>query len=504
MVERVGSQVPSPLSVMPKWGKTHGPEAAQLATLAGVPPLEWQGLVLDHTLGVVTTGPRAGKPSAQLIGLAVPRQNGKNAVVEFLELYWIVIEGARVLHTAHLLPAAKTAFHRIASFFGEDGPPELRSMVKKVTYTNGQEAIELVNGGLVKFSARNHKAGRGFSADKLVLDEAQSMSPEDLAALQPVISTSTAPQIFITGTPPTTRSDSQVWTNVRDGALNGDADTTLWLEWSATPTSDGYIDITDKDAWYEANPSLGLLISEDAVTAELAAMPEPSFLVERLGRFELAANVELISKTDWDACKRVTAQIRSEEEAAKITEMILAVDIGPGLSSASIAAAWHDPDTGLPTVEIIEHRAGTPKWVAPRLEELVKTRPIKHIILDGFGERGGLVEDMQSRKIALSQVNVVFIKDASEIFCEAVWTHALRHAGHPSLTTAVQGVYRKPVGDRWKIARKPSSDVDITPVIAASLAVRGLTADDLDPITYYRKPKRRKQGAANYTKDVFI
>src|SRR5699024_3149953 len=114
------------------------------------------------------------------------RQNGKNAVVEILELYALTILGFRVLHTAHEVKTARKAFLRLASFFENDRErPDLAGMVKSIRQANGQEQIFLTNGGSVEFIARSKNSGRGFTVDMLVCDEAQECPEEAQAALLP-------------------------------------------------------------------------------------------------------------------------------------------------------------------------------------------------------------------------------------------------------------------------------------------------------------------------------
>ena len=85
--------------------------------------------------------------------------------------------------------------------------PELNALVKEVRRTNGQEAIVLKNGGSVEFVARTKGSGRGYSVDVLVIDEAQELTEDQLAAMLPTISASSNPQILYTGTPPGPASD---------------------------------------------------------------------------------------------------------------------------------------------------------------------------------------------------------------------------------------------------------------------------------------------------------
>jgi phage terminase large subunit-like protein len=62
--------------------------------------------------------------------LIVPRQNGKGAVLECIELAFLVLFDARlVIHTAHEFKTAQEAFIRIRTVF--ESTPELFALVKR-------------------------------------------------------------------------------------------------------------------------------------------------------------------------------------------------------------------------------------------------------------------------------------------------------------------------------------------------------------------------------------
>ena len=93
-------------------------------------------------------GRRDGRWSAPRVGLDVARQNGKNAVIEIVELFKMVLLGRRILHTAHEVKTCRKAFSRLLEFFDNERQyPELRALVREIRRTNGQEAIVLRNGG---------------------------------------------------------------------------------------------------------------------------------------------------------------------------------------------------------------------------------------------------------------------------------------------------------------------------------------------------------------------
>jgi phage terminase large subunit-like protein len=191
-------------------------------------PDEWQRFVLEDWLA---RGGKGGKFASLTCGLSVPRQNGKNAILEMRELFGIVQLGEKFLHTAHEVKTARKAFIRLASFFENERKwPELAELVKDIRRTNGQEAIVLTNGGSVEFVARSKGSGRGFTVDVLVCDEAQELSDDALEALMPTTSASPQqnPQWIFTGTPPGPTANGEVFSRTRDDALSGKSSRLCW------------------------------------------------------------------------------------------------------------------------------------------------------------------------------------------------------------------------------------------------------------------------------------
>ena len=60
-------------------------------------------MVLDCWLG----RDASGRYTVTSAGLAVPRQNGKNVCLEGREFFGMVINGEKILHTAHQVRTAK-------------------------------------------------------------------------------------------------------------------------------------------------------------------------------------------------------------------------------------------------------------------------------------------------------------------------------------------------------------------------------------------------------------
>jgi len=61
---------------------------------------------------------KSGRWASLTCGLSLPRQNGKNALIEVRELFGMVGRGEKFLHTAHEVKTARKAFKRLQHFFG--------------------------------------------------------------------------------------------------------------------------------------------------------------------------------------------------------------------------------------------------------------------------------------------------------------------------------------------------------------------------------------------------
>ena len=150
-----GSQEPR-IRIEPERAATDGTDAALLMREYGCVLDEWQSSVIDCWLG----RDENGQYNVTSAGLTLPRQNGKNVCLEAREFFGLVVNGEKILHTAHQVRTAKKSFRRLAAMFTDKRHPEVTDIVKQIRYTNGEECIELDNGGVIEFSARSRQAAR--------------------------------------------------------------------------------------------------------------------------------------------------------------------------------------------------------------------------------------------------------------------------------------------------------------------------------------------------------
>ncbi|MFD8531520.1 hypothetical protein ACFV0L_29280 [Streptosporangium canum] len=445
----------------------------ELAESAGLILDPWQRFVLTHGLGEQADG----RWASFKVSTWVARQNGKGGIIEARELGGLFLLGEKlIMHSAHETKTAKEAFLRIKELV--ESTPDLDRRVNKIHLANGEEGIELTRaagGGRLRFIARSKGSGRGFSGDLNILDEAQELTGDQMAALLPTMSARRNPQLWFFGTPPT---DAAAWVyGLREDGEAG-IPRMAHFDWGADldPSNAAHVRraLRDIDLWYACNPALGLRISEEFVTDE--AKPSglgDKFLIERLGVWHprAAAGPSVLDLKDWEAL--------TDADSARTGEVAFALDITPNRDMSTIAAYGLRAD-GLGHAEVIDRRPGT-DWVVERLADLkARWRPVA-FGLDVKGPAGSLLLDLKKRGIVPPDDpekplrGDLAIPTAQEVaagcgqLVDAVTQGTIRHIGQAEVTDAIRGAKTRPLGDSWAWARRVSS-VDISPLVAITLA----------------------------------
>jgi hypothetical protein len=75
--------------------------------------------------------------------------------------------------------------------------------------------------------------------------------------------------------------------------------------------------------------------------------------------------------------------------------------------------------------------------------------------------------------VMVTEVTSLDVTQAHATFVAACQEGQLRHIGQPELASALTGAVRRPVGDAYAWSRR-SSGVDISPLVACTLALWGL------------------------------
>lgn len=383
-----GSQEPR-IKIEPPRIDTDGEAAAMLMREYGYTLDEWQQDVIDCWLGL----DESGKYNVTSAGLALPRQNGKNVCLEAREFFGLVINGEKILHTAHQVKTSKKSFRRLAAMFTDKRHPEITDEVKQIRYTNGEECIELNNGGTIEFSSRSRQAARGFDGISLVVyDEAQELTDDQVEAIMATLSASATGnrQIIYTGTPPYPRCLGDVFRRRRNICLTDAGKHDAWHEWSVSADKVEDIKISDTSLWYMTNPALGIRLSEDFTAEEYRSMSADGFARERLGWwspvFEQKEDYAINSKA-WESCK--------SDEMKPDGKTAYGIKFSLDGSSVCLAGAVLD-DQGIIRISLIEQKPtgyGT-QWLADWLNDRYKKACC--VVIDGRNGVDVLIEKISS------------------------------------------------------------------------------------------------------------
>lgn len=423
-----------------------------------------------------------GSPSYAVNILHKPRQNGKTFDVIGYELPALCLDGLQILHTAHEVKTAQKTFRQLADIFERNA--DLNTLVKRISRTNGKEGIYLTNGGFIEYSARSKSAGRGNTYDVLVLDEAQELNDDQLAALMPTISASPHDmrQIFFLGTPPGPNLVGSVARRQREAAMDG-APSTCMYEWSVEDGPDP--DMTFEDVLpliYETNPAMGDRISVEWVRSEYETTSPDHFWRERLGWWgSTDTEGTKISQELWDG----TAV--SKEHARKDGKIAFGVKFSPDGEKVALAACRYpgeDDESGLPAhVELITTgpMAGGISWLVEWLSDEDRADATAAVAIDG--RRG---EDMLYMSLlgaypkqALMKAGTGGVIAASSMFFDALEDTNVTHLeGDDALAKSAVCSTERAIGQNggWGFGGE-----DATPIEAAALAYWAARTTKRDP-----------------------
>lgn len=467
-----GSQEPR-IRIEPDRVSTDGEEAAMLMSEYGCELDEWQQIIVDCWLGK----DESGRYNVTSAGLSVPRQNGKNVCLEAREFYGLVINGERILHTAHQVRTSKKSFRRLASMFTDKRHPEITDIVKQIRYTNGEECIELDNGGMIEFSARSRQAARGFDGISLVVyDEAQELTDDQVEAIMATLSASATGtrQIIYTGTPPYPGCPGEVFRRRRTVCTSDPGKHDSWHEWSVAAEAVDDINAEDHSVWFMTNPALGIRLSEEFTEEEFRSMSKDGFARERLGWWSsILTNVtdKAISEELWDAC--ISNELMPEGKTAYGVKF-------------SLDGAWVClcgavvPAEGPARISLVEAKPtgkGT-QWLADWLNE--RSKKACCVVIDGRNGVDVLVEKISDSWKAKGSVIRPTAKDviaSVSILVDALTEKNVTwYSGQPALRESAVTAIKRPIGGGWGFGGENS-----TPIEAAALALWGAKNSKRDP-----------------------
>lgn len=470
---------------------------------------EWQKFCIR---GILSEDASA-RLCATIVLLLVPRQNGKNVVLEVVELYaFFVLELRYILHTAHL--AETSADHMARLWEAIQSDRELRSRCRRVV-ANGKERIYWAEDGepdeddedddetpkhrTIRFRTRSKKIGRGGSPQMAVFDEALYLTDVQQAATLPSLSAQSAlpdkPILLYTSSAPVVDEDevdAEVVMRIRAAIQAGEMLDAWYAEWSCEP--DPSLDwdealrvlIADREALISANPGMPHRIDPDWVeTVERVAMSPEAYACDRLGVIRPKAD-NATSLGRWPGLVDGRAKVVSHDAWALSTTPAFDGRGKPVKKVVSFGLAGRTA-SGRVLVECIARTGSSPEfsgtgWVIPFAVRQWKAKGLP-IRVWKSGPEKEWIPLLREAGVEVIEVSTDEFGQATGQLINACADGTLVHLDQPSLNKAVAGAKDRTSTDGAAVWSQRNSQVEITPLVAVTVALGGVPqVDESEPV----------------------
>jgi len=418
--------------------------------------MPWQRLVAD-VAGEVD--PATGRLTYGTIVVSVPRRAGKSILTLATSLQRIeLLELARAWYTAQTGTDASTTFR--------DGwaPIVARSVLAsayKVRLSNGSQSFtDRHSGGMLSIFAPTESAVHGQDVDMATIDEAWAFTIAQgdavEAAVAPAMATRPYPQLWVVsagGTVESTYWDRHL-ARAEEHVAGGGRSGVALFDWGAGPDDDA----DDPAVWARSHPAVGHTIDVAFLGERRHAADFDRAYLNRWARPSSLATSGVVDAAAWSAAVDTVAELDGP--------VVVGFDVAPDRSSAAVAAAALGPD-GRVLVTIVDHRPGV-GWVAGRITDVW---PVM-VIGDSLGG-AATGAALAAHGVPVELVSASDLARACSVFVDAVHDGRVVHHAQAPLDDALAGAARRWFGDAWAWSRL-RSDVDITPLVAATMAVYGV------------------------------
>jgi len=400
-----------------------------------------------------------GTWAAKQVGLSAPRQNGKSQLIVARALAGALLFGERkIVISAHAQDTARETFAKFIEQIDESSA--LAERIDKVMNALNREFIKFRNGAVIQFKARTVAGSRGFSSDCLLLDEAQILGMPAWVSINSTMSARPNPQIWLLGTPPTPEDNGEVFTSIRQAALDGRAKSLSWLEWAADPEDDP----TSDETRAKANPAWHTRINHEVVQGEYETYPPERFALDRLGIWLEDLSARQLVMPNWPACATTNPPP---------TPAALGLAVDQDRVWVSLAAASDGDVQHLGSVcrmRLSTHRAKMIAEVARIQQETGAA-----LVLDRKGPASSLEDDLVAAGVTVTPAGLDDYVQACADLYDAVEAKQVEHGDYDDLNDAVTAATKRKVGERWAWSRRSG---DVSMLEAATLAAWGARQDD--------------------------
>lgn len=435
---------------------------------------DWQ----DETGRLILTKRADGTLAATIdgVGLSLPRQVGKTYLIGALVFALCVNKpGLLVIWSAH---HARTHGETFLAMQGFADRAKVKPHIKQVFTGSGDEEIRFHNGSRILFGARERGFGRGIpGVDILIFDEAQILSERALANMLATMNTSRFGLQLYIGTPPKPEDNSEAFARMRREAIAGTLLDGAWVEFGA----DNGADHDDRKQWRKANPSFPKRTPAQSMLRLKRKLTVDDWLREGMGIWDDEGRSLPIPLAAWSARGDT-----SSHPAPHVGRLVLAVDTDPDRKRTTIVAAGARA-SGPPMIEVTTGPDGLPDnrdgvdWAAQRVVDIVKRAkttdsPVGAVVIDAGSAAMSLAQPLIEARVPVVITKAGDYAAACGQFHDAaVETGDLTHLDDPLFVVALKAATKRKLRDAW-VWDKKSPTADITPLVAATLALWGHTA----------------------------
>jgi phage terminase large subunit-like protein len=401
-----------------------------------------------------------GGHAHRVVGLTVSRQNGKSALLKLRIAAGLLLWDERlIVATAQSREVALETFRGVVDLI--EGSPKYVAQIKGVIRSYGREELTLRNGCRYRLVAPTAGGARGFSAHLAVIDELREHKSYDAYAA--ISYTTTVPRGQLWFASNAGDQSSVVLNDMRRQALGqAEPSTMYYAEWSADPQ----LEVDDPEAWAQANPSLGHLITPDVIESRLKTDPRPVFETEALCRW-----VDVLDSpwppNAWADCAD------PDLEMVKGAPTFLAVDVSIDRRHAALVAVQHLEDDRL-GVHLMEtwtaDGAIDELAIAGAIAPIARNLSARSVAFDRY-TAAGIASRLASAGIPVGDCSGAQFAQACDELLSSMVHGRLVHGAQTDLTEHVLACVKKPVADGgWRIVRRQSSG-PIAGAVATVMAV---------------------------------
>lgn len=473
--------------------------------------LPWERWLFVHGLEIVGDFDGEWTLRFRIVIVLVARQNGKSVMGMVLALFFLYVLGAAlILGTAQDLSQAEEVWEGAVNMAQDN--EELSGEIERIFQGKGSKELRLEGYRRYKVATPNRKNTRGKTSNLVLLDELREH--QSFQAWSAASKTTKAVRSGLVwcmsnagdgtsvvlrhlrlqahraiGDPDGICAEADGLSVEPDEEMSDevmDAMSSIAIfEWSAPPNCDKW----DRDAWAQANPSMGYgFLDESTIATDCASDPEDEFRVEDLCQWVTATTEPPFPRGAWEA------GIDPASEVAPDSPLWFGVDASYDRSTACVAVCGLTPARDL-HVELVARGRGI-KWVVDWFRERVERYGGRmRVALQGNGAPVSALADFLE---AVDGVEVTRCVGRSlGAWCGRLWdavaaldpasdddgeaaTTPIIHRPQPVLDLAANVAVTRPMGDgAWAWDRKKSIE-DISPLVAVTMA-HGLATDIEEP-----------------------